>query len=461
MKHGHIAHIVAGAVFVAAAVIVPVSNASAADAWYTEGNFIPDMRIEVRLTNPLGIEQKNCPVTILREDLPYRNIAYEYITVVDPALPPRPKPTIEELTEKGAEAIIHEEANGGHVIYQQDDLDRDGLWDELFFMVDIGPKETKTIWLYIGFTERGLFEHRTHAALGWYARHPMPFWESEYIGWKLFYPTDVDMHGKRQPMLTAYPEYQRNLGGYYMPREYGTDIMAVGRTFGAGGICLFEHPAVPDSVSRPRFSPSEGKGPIYDTRYSFEVIANGPLRSMMRINTMNWNTGSGIYELSQTYTAYAGKSYSTCRVEYSAFAPERGDVAFGCGMRKVMGEYATHRGDGLIVSFGKDFDPFPPLTFSNSTVVKYQNFKVGFEGIALAVRSEYSPEYVDIPGFGGNHAFRIPVNERRSYEYMIMGGWNEGAVNNTEDAFRDYAVTEALKYNNRPVIRIGALERKQ
>jgi len=426
--------------------------------WYTEGNFEPSRRIELTLSNPLDVDRPASPVVVLREELPYQNISYEWLTVVDPDQPSNPKLTVKQLQENGAEALHDIETNGHFLIYQQDDIDKDGIWDELFFMVDLKARETKTIYLYLGFTERGLYEHKTHASVSWYGRHPMPFWESENIGWKLFYPTDVDMHGKRKSMLTAYPEYQGNLGGYYMPQEYGSDIMAVGETFGAGGICLFEHPAHPDSVSRPRFSPNRDKGPLEDSRYAFDVVANGPLRSMIRIKTMHWQTGSGTYELEQLYTAYSGKSYSTCRVAYTTFQPESNKVYFGCGIRKVMGEYETGKGRGMVMSLGKDFDPFPPVTYSESVVVGYTDFKVGFEGIALTVKEKYNPEYVEIAGFSGNHAFRIPVTPDRKYEYMIMGGWNEGEINNTEDAYKKYVRGESLNYNNPAKIAIGQLE---
>ena len=97
----------------------------ATDGWYTEGNFTPGMRIPVILNNPLDIDRTDCPVTIRRENLPYRNISLEWITVVDPSLPPNPKPTIEDFRERGASAMLHEEANGHHVLYQQDGLDKD------------------------------------------------------------------------------------------------------------------------------------------------------------------------------------------------------------------------------------------------------------------------------------------------------------------------------------------------
>jgi len=437
-----------------------ISADTKTDGWYTEGNFIPNQRIKISLTNTLSIDRVEFPVTIHRYQLPVQNIPYEWITVVDPSLPSKPKPTEEEFREKGATATFFEETNGHYLVYQQDDLDKDGIWDELFFMVDIAAQPTKTIYLYIGFTERGLFEHKTHASIGWYSRHPVPFWEAEYIGWKLYYPTDVDMHGKRKPMLTAYPEYQGNLGGYYMPFEYGTDIMAVGNTFGAGGICLFENPAYPDSISRPRFSPFKNRGPLYDTRYSFDVVANGPVRSMIRVKTMNWHTDTGEYELEQLYTAYARKSFSTCKVTFTKFLPERCDVSFGCGIRKVMGEYKSYHNGGIIMSFGKDFNPYPPMTFNGSTLVSYRDFRVGFEGIALVVKDNYKPDYVDIKSFEGNYGFRIPATPDRSYEYMIMGGWNEGVINNTEEKFREYVLTEALKYNTPIHITIGPLEEK-
>ena len=437
-----------------------ISVTAAADNWYTEGNFKPTQRIQVTLANTLDIDRPACPVTIRLDQLPTRNIMYEYITVVDTTLPSNPKPDEKDFREKGATAIVYEETNGHYLEYQQDDIDKDGIWDELFFMVDMKARERKTLYLYIGFTERGMYEHKTHAALGWYGRHPMPFWESEHIGWKLYYPTDIDMHGKREPMLTAYPEYQGNLGGYFMPVEYGSDIMAVGNTFGAGGICLFEHPSLPDSISRPRFSPYKNKGHLYDTRYSFDVVTNGPLRSMIRARTMNWKTGAGDYELEQLYTAFAGKSYSTARVSYKKFYPETGPVMFGCGIRKVMGEYKTYQNKGVVISFGSDFNPYPPLTFEGSTLISYNDLIVTFEGIALVVKGSYSPEYVTIKSFEGNHAMRIPVTPDHYYEYMIMGGWNEGAINNTEDEFREYVVTEALKYNTPLKMRIGKLENK-
>ncbi|MBN1294284.1 MAG: DUF4861 family protein [Candidatus Latescibacteria bacterium] len=427
---------------------------SQASGWYTEGNFEPHRRIKLTITNPLNVDRKDCPMCIQRTDLPFHNIPQRYITVVDPSLPSNPEPTDEEL-RRFSGYLIRKEEFGHYIEYQMDDIDRDGIWDELFFLTDIKARENKIMYLYIEEAERGLYKHRTHAGIGYYGRHMVPFWEAEYIGWKLWFPMSVDMHGKREPMLTAYPEYTENLSGYYMPYELGTDIMTVSATFGAGGIGLFEVPSQPDSVSRPEYNFRTGEGPYTSTRYAFEVIFNGPLRSMIKAKTMNWETGSGQYEVEQYYTAYAHKSYSICRAVFTKFLPDEGSTAFACGIREIMSQYNSFNEGGTAISFGKDL-----LIRTPDESIGEKGLKVDFEGIALVVKDIYKPEYSNIKGLGGNHVFKIPVTTDHKFEYMILGGWSEGAVNRNEKEFKQYVLDEALRYNNPARVKVHELEHK-
>ena len=424
------------------------------NGWYTEGNFVPEKRIKVTLTNRLTTEQKDCPVTIPRSMFPYQNIPQRYLTVVDPALPPNPEPSQEDL-QKFSGYLIRKEEFGHFIEYQMDDIDKDGIWDELFFYVDIGPREEKTIYLYIGEAERGLYTHKTHAGIGYYGRHIVPFWEAEYVGWKLWFPMSVDLHGKREPMLTAYPEYKDNLSGYYMPYEYGTDIMTVSATFGSGGIGVSEIAADPDSVSRPGYNFRTGEGPFTSTRYSFDVVVNGPLRSMILARTMNWHTGSGQYAVEQYYTAYAHKSWSTCKVVFTEFFPTEPSTQFVCGIREIMEQYDTYNDGGTTISFGKDLEIRNP-----NEDVGDEAKKVKFEGIAIVVKDNYKPEYRKIKGLGGNHIFRIPVTPDRTFEYKIFGAWSQGAVNRTAGEFKEYVIAEAQLYNNPLRVKMGVLEMK-
>jgi len=372
-----------------------------------------------------------------------------WVTVVDPSLAPRPQPSKEVLARFGTHQI-RKETNGYAVFHQLDDLDKDGVWDELFFVTDFKANETKTMYIYLGYNMRGWNKHETHAGIGSYCRHLVPFWESAHVGWKLWYPTDCDVYGKRVSQLMAQRLYMDNLDGYGVPYDMGSDIMSVSSSFGGGGICLFEDADNPVAVSRPRFTPKaeiEGKsnfnaGQINDTRYAFDVVVNGPMRSMIRVKTMNWKTGSGSYELEQVYTAYANQSYSTCKVHFVRFSPGKPGVQFGCGIRKRPDEQHLFQEHGIVVTSG------PEEIRNPDDIDGIQKLTVDFIGMALVVKDKYKAEYCFVPSYLGNHVFRMPLRDDHQYEYLIAAAWSEGSVLKTPEAFEAYVLEKAAEYNH-------------
>ena len=417
-------------------------KASDKGKWYTEGNFIPSKRLEINLINTLDFDRKDCPVVITREEFPVKKLHEMWVTVVDTSLPPHQKPTPDEFAFAGGHGI-REETNGHQIFYQLDDLDKDGIWDELYFQTDIKANQTKTLYIYFGFSGRGWNPHGSNALIGSYMRHIIPWWESANIGWKLWFPTSVDMYGKRKPILMAQEMCNNNYCGYYgVPKvnwDFGSDIMGVGGSFGAGGIGLFEFPNKPDSISRPRFTPIQGEkisepnfneDQITDTRYSFDVVVNGPVRSIIRVRTMNWKTGQGYYELVQDYTAYTNQNYSTCKVKFTKFIPYKNDVEFGCGIKANKDESGNYISGGIAIRSGSELVADP----DDDTGQKAH--KVDFIGSALIVKDKYHPKYQRVKAYGDNHTFRIPVTKNLSFEYLIAGAWNEGVVYNTPDRFQ-------------------------
>ena len=424
--------------------------------WYTEGtDYAPTQRIRITVTNPLDIPNEHCPVVVKRSKLPVQNVPERWINLVDPNLPENEEPTFEELKAMSG-YVRRKETNGHFVELQVDDLDKDGVWDEIFFLTDLKPRETREFYIYIDHYERGLMEHKVHAAIGNYGRHTVPLWESEHMGWKLWYPHSVDLHGKREPMLTAYYEYSTNKSGYYMPWELGTDIMTVAETFGSGSMCVFENPKNLDSPARAYHnSPAEDKGPFNETRFAYDVVFNGPLRSRIKVKTMNWNSGNGFYELEQYYTAVAHKSWSTVEVKFNEFLPPSNEALFGAGIRRIMEEYKCVNKNGYAISMGKNVEArIPDEDIGEEVLV------VPWQGIGIVVKDPFRPEYHNINGFGGNHVFTIPVTADLTFEYMIVGGWSFGKVNNNEKDFVKYVDTEALKYNNPPIVGIKEYEKK-
>jgi len=434
--------------------------------WYTQGDFEPQTRLEIVLKNTLDVERTHCPVVIPREGFPHPDIHEMSITVVDPTLPPSPAPSAELLAVQGGHQL-REEQHGHALFHQLDDLDQDGLWDELFFQTDLAPGEEKTLHVYFGENIRGWNKHYTHANIGSYCRHLMPFWESEHVGWKIWFANSVDVYGKREPQLMSHRLYMDNLDGYGVATidpGLGSDLQSVAGSFGGGSICLFEHPDIPDSVSRPRFTPEKMRsapgslwnaGQISDTRYAYDVIVNGPVRSMVRIKGMNWDSGNGFYEYEQFYTAYAHQSYSTSKVVFTTFLPRVPGVLPGVGLRKKPQENHFVQEGGLIISSG------PEAIRDPENIDDREAQRVEFIGSALIVKDEYAPEYRFIEDHAGNHAFAITAPDGHSFEFMLASAWSEGAVYNNPAGFTDYIRETALQYNTPLQIRFVGKQEKE
>ncbi len=430
-------------------------RAQSAGGWYTEGkDFAPAQRIRITLKNPLSIPLKDYPVTINRSQLPFQNIPERWIAVVDPKLPSKKEPSFDELKARSG-YLRRMETNGHYLDVQVDDLDKNGIWDEMFFLADLAPKESRDYYIYIGKYERGTTKQLVHGAISSQGRHLVPFIESEDVGWKLWYPHDLDLHGKREPMLTLYYEYSTATSGYFLPEEYGSDIMTVAQTFGAGGMCLFENSKDPKSIVRAFHSPNKDKGPFNDSRFSFDVVYNGPLRSMIKVSTTNWNSGQGFYELEQYYSVIARKSWCKVEVKFNTFLPPGSDALFGAGIRRLTNEYTSVNKKGIAISMGKNIEArIPDEDIGGEALV------VPWQGLGLVVKEKFNPDYLNSDSYGGNHLLKMPVTPNLSYEYLVFAGWSFGKVNNNEADFVKYVDAEALKYNNPVAIQIGLIESK-
>jgi hypothetical protein len=434
-------------------IIAPWHSGAAENSWYTQGKFKPLQRLEFTLTNTLDFDRENAPVTIRREDFPNPDLHEMWVTVVDPKLPPYEGPSEELIRLQGGHQL-RAETNGHAIFHQMDDLDKDGIWDELFFQTDIKAHSEKTIYVYLGENIRGWNKHYTHANIGSYARHLMPFWESENIGWKIWFANAVDVYAKRKPVLMSNHLYMENLDGYgvsAIDRDWGSDIQSVAGSFGGGAICLFENSQRPGEVSLPRFTPlkkdTDSKsmwnlGQISDTRYAYEVIVNGPVRSMIKIKGLNWNTADGTYGYEQVYTAFAKQSYTTSKVVFTTFSTDITDVKMGVGFRKKPEENHFVQEDGIIISSG------PEAIKDPENIDDRKEHKVDFIGTALIVKDIYKPEYQFVSDHKGNHTFRISAPRDHSFEFMLSSAWSEGAVYNNKTDFSDYIKKTRLEYNS-------------
>ncbi len=450
--------------FVLMLLLSQIHSLFAQEAWYTQGNFIPAKRIALSLTNNLNFDRKDVPVAIPRSQFLYADFQDFDVTIVDPAPEGRPEPDIQQIGNFGVHEIRGEH-HGRMIFHQLDDLDKDGIWDELFFITDMKPKETKIIYLYLGYNNRGWNPYTTAATMGSYVRHLVPFWESEYVGWKLWYPADCDVYAKRVPQLITSKLTLENLDGYGVPNPMGSDIMAVGVSLGGGGVMMFDQPDHPDSVSRPRFTPARIKagiktpfntGQLSDSRYSFDIVVNGPLRSIVKVRTFNWNSGNGFYELEQMYTAYTRQNYSTCSVQFTQFKPAQKNGWMGCGIKKHPGETMLYKNGNIVVSGG------PEEIVNPDDVAGGRKQIVDYIATALIIKKEYEPQLTIVKSDTiDNYAFKIKAAKNGRFEYLIGAAWSEGPPFKTIEDFKNYMIKTEQEYENPLKVMLSKIEIKK
>lgn len=214
----------------------------------------------------------------------------------------------------------------------------------------------------------------------------------------------------------------------------------------------------------PRFTPAKlesapgslwNAGQISDTRYAYEVLVNGPIRSMIKIKGMNWNTGNGFYEYEQVYTVYAKQSYTTSKVVFTTFSPQVPGVKMGVGLRKKPAENYFVQEGGIIISSGPESIKDP------ENIDDRKEYTVDFVGSALIVKDSYKPEYQFVASHKGNHTFRITTPKQNTFEYLLSSAWSDGVVYNNKKDFSDYIRKTSLEYNNPILSKFTQLQEKQ
>ena len=422
-------------------------------SWYTQGDFAPRLRLKYTVENPLDTDRENSSVIIPRDNFPMPDLQEMWVTVVDPLLEPATEPSAELLERQGGHQI-RGEANGHALFHQLDDLDKDGLWDELFFQVNLKAKEKRTIYIYIGENIRGWNPHRTHANIGSYCRHLMPFWESENIGWKIWFANCVDVFGKREPVLMSNQLYMKNLDGYGVAHEnndYGSDIQSVDVSFGGGAVCLFEFKDQPEVISRPRFTPVHDQkvpeslwnaGQISDTRYAYESDLQWPVK----IDHPHKNDELGYRErLLRVQTGLYGLRRAKLLYVESALH----DLCAKAG-RRINGLRCAEKGERRTTLFKRGVCSFLPgrkISKIRKTLMIAIFGKFRLLGWAWWLKKLTIRNTSLLKNLAETIPFGSSPTKTTATKYMLVAGWAEGAVYNSKETFNAYVEKCAREFN--------------
>lgn len=226
--------------------------------------------------------------------------------------------------EWSGEQLAVYDASGQALAVQYDDMDSDGTVDEMVFLADFGPGATVDFAVRPGSPAKpvtGRTDARNWKRPGpegtlsdmqadtfqtgqdkkWY-RYDGPGWENATIGWRIYFDgrNAVDIWGKRTAEL-----FMERLGtsdeNYEDDLPWGTDVLKVNSAVGIGGAGVWTG----DSVARPF---------RLDAHVATKV-ANGPLRTVMRIDYTGWDSPVGKADVRSWHILYADGRTNIHRVE--------------------------------------------------------------------------------------------------------------------------------------------------
>lgn len=197
---------------------------------------------------------------------------------------------------------------------QFDDLDKDGSWDEISFLISFHRREKISLLMEVAdnidshtFISRAHVRHRkknidnsfgenilidTMPAGNMptdFSKDPLPpyltegpAWENDKVGFRIYFDqrNTKDLFGKLIPAIVMDSVGSRINGSYHELADWGMDLMHVGKSLGAGSIALLTK----TGSGRDTLVRLGGK----DIKQTvFEVIADGPVRAIFNI-TYNW-----------------------------------------------------------------------------------------------------------------------------------------------------------------------------
>lgn len=218
---------------------------------------------------------------------------------------------------------------------QVDDVDGDGIWDELFAPIDMAPKQQKIVILtFVNPVDFPVFKARTNLRLGDATNPDYPelssadrlegisyhnysgvtaasysmegvAWENDKVGFRNYMDqrNGMDIFGKITGDMVLDAVGIAGAPSYHEMAVWGMDILKVGTSLGAGGIGYLYK----DSLYRVGDS---GSG-------SYQLVFEGSQRSRFRFNFDNWDVDGNKVSVIQQVEISAGKHYYQSSVSYS------------------------------------------------------------------------------------------------------------------------------------------------
>ncbi len=312
---------------------------------------------------------------------------------------------------------------------QLDDIDNDGVKDEIAMVVDMEPGERKRIEIRYateGRVVRFGYDKRTHAAV--HPEYGGIGWESELIAYRLYpdYRNSIGVFGKQEPTLSLEKFAASVAGeGYNQLESWGVNVLEGGRSLGCGGFGLWYRDKLVKPVNMVGASLAKPDDSV--ARYT-RIAADGPIRSVVQVIYDNWRVGDRALRVTATYSIFAGQRWTRTEIKIEgADSP----MKIGVGLTKsAAGKLMRDEKEGLFYTWGTQSHREPPDSLGMAVIYPTENFDSFHERVdhAASLFDDESEAYLAVLNPGADNEI----------VYWFMAAWSSGDIGvRKEDQFAD------------------------
>lgn len=342
---------------------------------------------------------------------------------------------------------------------QLNDLDKDGKWDELFFVTDFKPGEKKKLKLQ-WVNEKPEYEVRTSVRFGkreavdepvqpattetieatdmpkrlGFQKYQTdgPTWENDKVGFRHYLDgrNANDVFGKKISAIS--PE---NVGindkgevedNYHVMEDWGRDIFPVGNSVGLGGFALL----VDGKVQRLGVTAEDTLSNIEQTK--FQILDEGAVKSVLDYKYHNWQAAGKLYDAEEITSIWPGMYGFQNNVTLQGL---QGNETLLVGLSNINNEKPLREievGD-YVALIAHDYQ-----TYDRQWLL----------GTALILPKAVYDGYMEAPEKGqltDSFLAKMKVENGKAVTYYPVAAWGDSSDENFKNAdyFKDYVVNLA------------------
>ena len=297
---------------------------------------------------------------------------------------------------------------------QLDDLDRDNKMDELVFLANVAPKESKNFKIKLSSEKSNTqYEPQVYAQMivsdkkGKHVpihsltipgtsniynqlHHHGPAFESELVAYRLYFDQKqtIDIYGKFNKGFEV-KESQFYPTDEQLARGFGDDVLRVGGSCGAGALKGWNANKA-THIER------------VATRTE-RILSYGPIRTVVEAEVTDWQYQGSEMNMINRYILYGGHRDLLVEVFFSE--PLKNEI-FSTGVQDVKGSVSYSDHEGLIGCWGTDWPVNDTIKYAKETV-----------GLATYIPRKYVEEEVKDKD---NYLYTIKAKGDKSFYYYTM-----------------------------------------